>query len=143
MASRLFKGELALALFFALIGALWIFRAARMPLWDGFAPDSGFLPLTYGVLLTLLAGVVLLELALAQNTARTEPISKPLIVMGALIATVAALPIAGFVIAVFALLMFLYAFVERLRLIPSGIAAAAITGFLYVVFKVWLGVPLP
>ena len=29
------------------------------------------------------------------------------------------------VIAVFALLMFLYAFVERLRLIPSGIAAAA------------------
>ena len=137
------RGELVLALFFVVLGTLWIFRAMRMPLWEGFAPDSGFLPLTYGVLLALLAAVVLLELALAKHTATTEPIRKPLIVMGALIATVAALPIAGFVIAVFALLMFLYAVVERLRLIPSAIAAAAITGFLYVVFKVWLGVPLP
>ncbi len=138
-----FQGELLLALFFALIGALWILRAARMPLWDGFAPDSGFLPLLYGVLLALLSGAVLLQLALAKHTAKTESIGKPLIVMGALIATVAALPIAGFLISVFAMLLFLYAVVERLRPVPSAIAAAAITGFLYVVFKVWLGVPLP
>ncbi len=137
------RGELLLALFFALIGALWMFRAARMPLWDGFAPDSGFLPLLYGALLALLAGVVLLQLALVSQTSNTGPIGKPLIVMGALIAAVAALPIAGFGISVFALLMFLYAIVERLRLVPSTIAAAAITGFLYLVFKVWLGVPLP
>ena len=137
------RGELVLALFFTLIGALWMVRAVRMPVWDGFAPDSGFLPLVYGVLLAILAGMVLVQLARAKDTAETEPIRKPLIVMGALIAAVAALPIAGFVISVFALLLFLYAVVERLRFIPSGIAAAAITGFLYVVFKVWLGVPLP
>jgi hypothetical protein len=138
-----FRGELLLALFFALIGVLWISRALRMPLWDGFAPDSGFLPLVYGVLLAALAGVVLLQVALAKDSSSAEAIRKPLIVMGALIAAVAALPLAGFVISVFALLVFLYAGVERLPLLPSGISAAAITGFLFLVFKVWLGVPLP
>jgi hypothetical protein len=124
------RGELVLALFFTLIGALWILRALRMPLWDGFAPDSGFLPLVYGALLAALAAVVLLQLALAKDSSNAETIRKPLIVMGALIAAVAALPIAGFVISVFALLVFLYAGVERLRLLPSAIAAAAITGSL-------------
>lgn len=138
-----FRGELVLALFFALIGALWILRALRMPLWDGFAPDSGFLPLVYGVLLAALAAAVLVQIALAKDNSNAEPIRKPLIVMGALTAAVAALPIMGFVISVFALLLFLYAGVERLRLLPSGIAAAAITGSLYLVFKIWLGVPLP
>ena len=138
-----FRGELVLALFFTLIGALWIFRALRMPLWDGFAPDSGFLPLVYGVLLAALAAAVLVRLALAKDSSNAETIRKPLIVMGALITAVAALPIAGFVVSVFALLFFLYAAVERLRLVPAGIAAGAITGFLYLIFKVWLGVPLP
>ena len=138
-----FRGELVLALFFTLIGALWILRALRMPLWEGFAPDSGFLPLVYGVLLATLAAVVLLQLALAKDSSNAETIRKPLIVMGALIAAVAALPIVGFVISGFALLVFLYAGVERLRLLPSAIAAAAITGSLYLVFKAWLGVPLP
>ena len=138
-----FRGELVLALFFTLIGARWILRALRMPLWEGFAPDSGFLPLVYGVLLATLAAVVLLQLALAKDGSNAETIRKPLIVMGALIAAVAALPIVGFVISVFALLVFLYAGVERLRLLPSAIAAAAITGSLYLVFKAWLGVPLP
>ena len=138
-----FRGELVLALFFTLIGALWILRGLRMPLWDGFAPDSGFLPLVYGVLLAALAAVVLLQLALAKDSSNAETIRKPLIVMGALIAAVAALPLAGFLISVFALLVFLYAAVERLPVLPSGIAAAAITGSLYLVFKVWLGVPLP
>ncbi len=137
------RGELVLALFFTVIGALWIFRALRLPLWDGFAPDSGFLPLVYGVLLAALAAVVLLQLALAKDSSNAETIRKPLIVMGALTAAVAALPIAGFLISVFALLVFLYAAVERLPMLPSGIAAAAITGSLYLVFKVWLGVPLP
>lgn len=73
-----FRGELVLALFFTLIGALWILRALRMPLWEGFAPDSGFLPLVYGVLLATLAAVVLLQLALAKDSSNAETIRKPL-----------------------------------------------------------------
>ena len=137
------KGELGLALFFVLIGALWIFRALRMPIWEGFAPDSGFLPLIYGSLLAVLAAAVAVQLWLSPPVDGAENLRKPFVVMGALIAAVAALPFAGFGISVFALLLFLYAVVERLRIVPALIASAAITAALYLVFRTWLGVPLP
>ena len=60
-----------------------------------------------------------------------------------LAAAVAALPFAGFAISVFALLLFLYALIERLPWVPATIVSAATTAALYLVFKTWLGVPLP
>jgi hypothetical protein len=137
------KGELVLALVFAALAALWIARGATMPLWQGFAPDSGFLPLIYGVLLFVLAGAVLVQLVAAKDARPGEAIRKPLVILGALVATVGALPIAGFAISVFALLLFLYAAVERLPMLPSAVVSGATTGVLYLIFKTWLGVPLP
>jgi putative tricarboxylic transport membrane protein len=137
------RGELVLALVFAALAVLWIAKGASMPLWQGFAPDSGFLPLIYGVLLFFLAAAVLVQLLAVRDERPGEAIRKPLIILGALVATVAALPIAGFVVAVFALLLFLYAAVERLPLVTSAVVSGATTGVLYLVFKTWLGVPLP
>ena len=137
------KGELVLALVFAALAALWIAKGATMPLWQGFAPDSGFLPLIYGVLLLFLAAAVLVQILTTKEKRPGEAIRKPLVVLGALVAAVAALPFAGFVIAVFALLLFLYAAVERLPLAASLVVSGATTGVLYLVFKTWLGVPLP
>ena len=137
------KGELVLALVFASLAALWIAKAATLPLWQGFAPDSGFLPLIYGVALFLLAAAVLGQLLTTEERRPGEAIRKPLVILGALVATVAALPFAGFAIAVFALLLFLYAAVERLPLVASILVSGATTGVLYLVFKTWLGVPLP
>ena len=137
------KGELVLALVFAALAALWIAKGATMPLWQGFAPDSGFLPLIYGVLLFVLAGAVLVQLAAAKDAWPGEAIRKPLVILGALVATVGALPIVGFAISVFALLLFLYAAVERLPMLPSAVVSGATTGVLYLIFKTWLGVPLP
>ena len=137
------RGELVLALVFAALAALWIAKGATMPLWQGFAPDSGFLPLIYGVLLLFLAAAVLVQLLTTKEKRPCEAIRKPLVVLGALIAAVASLPLAGFAISVFALLLFVYAAVERLRLLPSVLVSGATTGILYVVFKSWLGVPLP
>jgi putative tricarboxylic transport membrane protein len=138
------KGELALAFIFAALGGLWTARAAGMPIWgDSFAPDSGFLPLIYGVLLLGLALAAVAQLLVAGTVTSSESIRKPLIVLGALTAAVAALPLAGFALSVFALLLFLYAALERLPLLASAAVSAAITGLLYLVFKTWLGVPLP
>ena len=137
------KGELVLALVFAALAALWIAKGATMPLWQGFAPDSGFLPLIYGVLLFVLAGAVLVQLVAAKDARPGEAIRKPLVILGALVATVGALPIVGFAISVFALLLFLYAAVERLPMLPSAGVSGATTGVLYLIFKTWLGVPLP
>jgi hypothetical protein len=137
------RGELVLALVFAALAVLWIAKGATMPLWQGFAPDSGFLPLIYGVLLFILAAAVLLQLLLAKDERPGEAIRKPLVILGALVATVAALPLAGFAVSVFALLLFLYAAVERLPLPASVMVSGATTGVLYLIFKTWLGVPLP
>jgi hypothetical protein len=137
------RGELVLALVFAALAVLWIAKGASMPLWQGFAPDSGFLPLIYGVLLFFLAAAVLVQLLAARDERPGEAIRKPLIILGALVATVAALPLAGFAVSVFALLLFLYAAVERLPLVTSAVVSGATTGVLYLVFKTWLGVPLP
>ena len=143
MRLRADKGELGLALFFAAVGGLWIFRAARMPLWEGFAPDSGFLPLLYGILLSALALAAAGQILTAGDAGPTQEFRKPLLVLAILIATVSALPIAGFAVSVFALLFLLYAVVERLPWLTSAIVSAATSGILYLVFKVWLSVPLP
>jgi hypothetical protein len=143
MRLRADKGELGLALFFAAVGGLWIFRAARMPLWEGFAPDSGFLPLIYGLLLTALALAAVGQILRAGAAGPAQAFRKPLLVLAILIAAVSALPLAGFAISVFALLFLLYAVVERLPWLNAALVSAATTGVLYVVFKVWLGVPLP
>lgn len=137
------KGELALALIFVLTGAFWIIRAAGMPLWDGFAPDSGFLPLAYGVLLAAISIVVVAQLLAGTPAAVGADTRKPLLVLAALAVTVAILPLAGFAISVFLLMLFLYAVLERLPLVVATLASGATSGVLYLIFKTWLGVPLP
>lgn len=133
-------GELALALFFALLGALWIVAALRMPLWSGFVPDSGFMPLWYGaVLLALAAAIVFLN----RERKPEEPVGKPLVVIAVIAATILGFDLVGFAPSIFLLLLVLFAAVERLPLARSLAVAAGTTAVLYLVFKTWLRVPLP
>ena len=135
------KGELALALFFVALGVLWIVRAATMgPLWDGFAPASGFMPLWYGVILIGLAGAVIF---LNRDEKAEEPVGKPLVVLAAVAATIAGFNLAGFAASIFLMLLALFVAVERLPLLRSILVSAGTTAVLYLVFKTWLGVPLP
>jgi hypothetical protein len=138
-------GEIALALVLAATGVLWAAVAAQKPLWQGFAPDTGFLPLLYGVLLALLSLLILAELFLkpGDGDSPAQPILKPLMLLVALVATVVGISVVGFAVAVFLMLVFLYAGLERLPLHYSLLVAAATTAFLVLVFKVWLAVPLP
>ena len=133
-------GELALALFFALLGARWIGAALRMPLWSGFVPDSGFMPLWYGaVLLALAAAIVFLN----RERKPEEPVGKPLVVIAVTAATILGFDLVGFAPSIFLLLLVLFAAVERLPLARSLAVAAGTTAVLYLVFKTWLRVPLP
>ena len=136
---RATKGEAALALAFAALGVLWIVRAATMPLWDGFAPASGFMPLWYGILLVALAGAV----AFAAQKQPEEPVGKALVVLAVVAATIAGLKLIGFAPAIFLMLLVLFAAVEKLPLVRSIAVAAGVTAVLFLVFRTWLGVPLP
>jgi putative tricarboxylic transport membrane protein len=137
-------GELVLALFFALLGILWIVAAARMPLWQGFIPQSGFLPLWYGIALAGLAAAILARLWFAKEQPKQEePVGKPLVVMAVVAATVLGFDLIGFAPSVFLLLVVLFAAVERLPLARSLAVAAAVTAVLFLVFRTWLRVSLP
>ncbi|HEX6529678.1 MAG TPA: tripartite tricarboxylate transporter TctB family protein [Burkholderiales bacterium] len=140
MRVRIAPGELALALFFALLGALWIVAALRMPLWSGFVPDSGFMPLWYGaVLVALSAAIVFLN----HERKTEEPVGKPLVVIAVIAATILGFDLVGFAPSIFLLLLVLFAAVERLPMLRSLAVAAGTTAVLYLVFKTWLRVPLP
>ena len=140
---RAAPGELLLALFFALLGGLWIAAAARMPLWQGFIPQSGFIPLWYGITLFGLAAAILARLYLEKKPRQEEPVGKPLVVLAALAASIVGLGLIGFAPTVFLLLLVLFAAVERLPMVRSLVVAAAVTTVLFLIFRTWLGVPLP
>jgi putative tricarboxylic transport membrane protein len=133
-------GELVLALFFALLGALWITAALRMPLWQGFIPQSGFIPLWYGIVLIGLAGAIL---AFNKERKPEEPVGKPLVLIAVVAATIVGFNLVGFAASIFLLLLVLFAAVERLPIVRSIAVAAAVTAVLLLVFRTWLGVPLP
>jgi putative tricarboxylic transport membrane protein len=138
------KGDLGIAALFAALGLVWLLDSLDLPLWAGFAPDSGFLPLIYGVLLFGLAVAVAVSLlAGPSEVVEREPPAKPFLVLAALVVCVAAAPFIGFVLPLFALMMFLYGYVERLPLIRSFLASAGTTAVLVVVFEHWLKIPLP
>jgi hypothetical protein len=144
MRARVINGDVGLALVFAAIGMVWIVGALGLPFWQGFAPDSGFLPLIYGVLLIGLAAAVLAMRVLDPDAvADAQPVAKPLVVLAALTAAVIGVEPAGFGPAVFLLLAFLFAAVERLPVLRALIVAGATTAVLMLIFKAWLGVPLP
>ena len=144
MNRKIAPGELILALFFALLGGLWIAAAARMPLWQGFIPQSGFIPLWYGITLFILAAAILARLFFGRDPqTKEEPVGKPLVVLAALAASIVGLDLIGFAPAVFLLLLVLFAAVERLPLLRSLAVAAAVTAVLFLIFRTWLKVPLP
>jgi hypothetical protein len=144
MPNRLAPGEVLLALLFATLGILWIAAAARMPLWSGFIPQSGFIPLWYGITLTVLSAAILANLLLRRDPgAKEEPIGKPLVVLAVLAASVAGLDLIGFAPSVFLLLLVLFAAVERLPFLRSLVVAIAVTAALFLIFRTWLRVPLP
>lgn len=143
MQGRIAIGELLLAAFFVALGLLWVWTAARMPLWQGFAPQSGFMPLWYGITLIGLVAAVVVNLFIGREPTKEEPIRKPLIVLAAFAAGIAGLELMGFGPAIFLMLLFMFVFVERLPIISSALVAVTTTTVLFLIFKVWLKVTLP
>ena len=142
---RTLWGELALCLIFIGMGVFWIAVASGMPMWDGFAPSSGFMPLVYGVLMALLAiaATVVDVFATKENAEPKDPVRRPLMVLLALGTGVAGIEVAGFAVSMFLAMLFLFRFVERLPLVASLLTSASSALILTLVFRTWLGVPLP
>jgi hypothetical protein len=119
-------------------------RSFELPFFDGFAPDSGFLPLVYGVLLLGLSTAVIVTLFTSPpDTSEREPLGKSLQVLGGLLVGVASASWLGFAIPLFGMMLFMYAYVERLPIVRSVVVSAATTGVRVLNLEHWLHIPLP
>ena len=144
MVRRTAPGELVLALLFAALGIAWIFGALALPLWEGFAPNMGFMPLIYGFLLVgLSAAAIASRVVTGQDEVERPPVGKPILLLAALTAAVIGIETAGFGLSIFLMLSFMFAVVERRPVLASLLVAAATTAILILIFAAWLRVPLP
>jgi putative tricarboxylic transport membrane protein len=137
-------GEIALCLLFVATGAFWIAVAAGMPLWNGFAPATGFLPLVFGALLVALAvAATLIDVLAPAASDKRAPAGRAVMILLAIAAGAAGIETAGFFASMFLAMLFLFRFAEKLPLRASLLASAGTALFLTLVFRTWLGVPLP
>ena len=127
------------------LGAAIVAGASRLPFGGVHNPGPGFFPWWLGVVLVLLGAILTVQAAVTRATARGasgRPV-KVLVLLGALSVYVALLDPLGYVAATFLLVLFMLRGLEPHRwLVAVGVAVLAAGGS-YVLFAVWLGVPLP
>mgnify|MGYP000096425104 CR=1 FL=1 len=141
-------GERILIAVFAAFGVLWVVKSTALSYWADFAPGSGFLPLWLGVAIVVLAGLLFW-----QSFAEAGPVAVPedgegrtgrvvAIALGLLVC-LAVMPYVGFTAAIAGYLAFLLGWVERRSGLETALLSIGTSASLWVIFKAWLGVPLP
>ncbi len=146
MRDRLLNGDAGLAALLGAVGLYWMVGAVPLGFWRGFAPAAGFLPFCYGLVLLALSAAVLGQIGTgrADGAAPDQAgFAKPVLIMVVIGVALLGLQSAGFAISIFLTLLVLFVLVERLRFLPSLAVTLAITAGLHLLFRVWLGVPLP
>ena len=139
-----------LALVLLAVSVFWTITSLKLP-FPEFSRVSkmgpGHFPAGVGILMGLLALLLLIQSfrtsPAAEDDGEGAP-GRPLLLGFAMFAGyVLLVPLAGFVLAS---VVFIFVMVNRLggfRWLASGVIAAAITAFLWLIFVRWLLVPLP
>lgn len=116
--------------------------------WGPGGPGSAFLPFWLGVVMSMLAGLLLVGAARSRDPgAEWLPGGKGLrrigVVLGATIAFVALLKVVGMILGTALFLIFLLRALDRKPWPLTLSVAAATAGLNYLVFTYWLRVPFP
>lgn len=130
------------------IVALW--QSGRLPSGSVHNPGPGFFPWWTSAVLVVLALVLLGQTCLrrtrgaaAEGTTAARRLDRVLTLAAVLVAYVAGLDPLGYPLCTFGLVVFMLRVTERYRW-PVALAMAVVTaGASYVLFAVWLAVPLP
>lgn len=132
------------------LSAYVVAQSLRMPLWVEFAPGYGFFPFWLGVLMAALSALLLVDAA-RRPAARDEPNPFPkgtallavLGSMGVLVGYALFLESLGYILTTLLSVAFLMGVVQRDRWQTTLLTAVVVTGMLYVIFQVLLGIRLP
>lgn len=144
------KADQITAIVLLLFSAFIIEESSKMTLQVEFAPGYGFFPFWLGILMAVLS-IMLFVNAWQRPAALDEEAPIPgrqalinvAIILGALGLYAFLMEPLGYVIDTLILVCLLLGVVEREKWLTTGVVAVAITGALYVIFQVLLGVPLP
>ncbi len=116
--------------------------------WGPDGPGSAFLPFWLGVVMSLLAGVLLVDALRSRDPGtewlpRGEGLRRLVLVLGVTIAFVALLKFVGMILGTALFLIVLMRVLDRNPWPLTLSVAAATAGFNYLVFTYWLRVPFP
>ena len=142
--------------FFLLLGLFLTFSSPQFRIWSRSGPRAGFFPLALGLIMILLSLILLFQSAFskrpqgkvrpvakeAQGTKRLKPTriipyGLSMLLYGLLIKTV------GFFITTFLFLCVILKYVEGQGWRRTLLLGVTTTLLGYILFKYWLGVPLP
>ena len=133
----------ALALGF---GAVAAYQSAKLPFGTVHSPGPGFFPWWTSVLIGALAAIFFVQTLTARAESASEPggrIAKVLALLAVLALYTFTLETLGYPLCTFLLVLFMLRVTDPQRWpVALGMAAATAVGS-YVVFAVWLSVPLP
>jgi putative tricarboxylic transport membrane protein len=128
------------------IGLLITWQASKLRLGGFHKPGPGLFPLILGLILILLSLVLLLQTRGRPGSRRFSLGESPkriLMVYGSLLAYVAILEYAGFLLSSFFLFFFLFVALGEYTVKRAALTALAATAVAYVLFDVLMKSPLP
>jgi putative tricarboxylic transport membrane protein len=128
------------------LGAAAIYEAAKLPIGTLRNPGQGFFPWWTSFVIVLLALVLLFQALTHRLSARQEEpgrVAKSISLLVALAAYAFLLDPVGYMLCTFLVVLFMLRVTNPQRLwVALGMAALTAVGS-YIVFAVWLSVPLP
>lgn len=127
----------------AAIAVLCAIAAFQLGLWAGGVPGSGFFPLVAALMLFVTSIAVAVQDL--DGEGGNEPVNRLRLVgyVAALLAFGVAFKLIGTVLATFAFITGVLRGLERLRWLPTLAVAVALASLSWLLFKQFLGVPLP
>lgn len=144
------NGERIFGAAFGLLGVLWAVKARELTYMGEYAPGSGFLPFWLGISLAALAGIFLFTTRKKPAPSGGEGVALPVAAWGktasimlGLFVCVGVLDWVGFVLSVAAYLLYIVKFIERRSWVAGLGVSIGTTLTLFLIFRGWLGVPLP
>jgi len=127
------------------LGAYIIFQASRWEYIGGDGPGPGFFPLWYGIAMVGLSLALVVSSVRGADTERVDwaGAGRALATWAALVACVALLKLAGFLVCFAALSFFIVCVMYRRPLKVAAAVALGASAAFYLVFPLALGVRLP
>jgi len=133
-----------------LVFAVWFSAVAwtYYPYWSDTGPGSAFLPVWLGVAMGALALLLLVGASRREGPGTPwlpegDGLRKLLVVLGAVVLFILALPVAGMILGTGLFLVGILRFLERYPWLQSLGIAVATSLANYLVFTYWLRVPFP